>query len=67
MSRHLMTASAAVFLSAAVPTFGSTVVPWCGVDPASADPKLSRVSHTGKHRIPILYEREVATAAPSVS
>ena len=37
-----------------------------GVAPASADPKLSSVSHTGKHRIPILYEREVATSAPSM-
>jgi biotin synthase len=35
-----------------------------GVEPASADPKLDRVSHTGKHRIPILYEREVVGAAP---
>ncbi|HYO10753.1 MAG TPA: biotin synthase BioB [Tepidisphaeraceae bacterium] len=35
-----------------------------GVRPASADPQLSRVAHTGKHRIPILYEREVTAAAP---
>ena len=31
-----------------------------GVEPTVADPKLNRVSHTGRHRIPILYEREVA-------
>jgi hypothetical protein len=37
-----------------------------GVEPTSPDPKLSRVSRTGKHGIPILYEREVATAAPTV-
>ena len=37
-----------------------------GVMPSSADPQISSVSHTGKHRIPILYEREVATAAPSM-
>ena len=36
-----------------------------GVEPATADPKLSRVSHTGKHAIPILYEREVAVAEPA--
>jgi biotin synthase len=35
-----------------------------GVAPASADPKLSRITHTGRHNIPILYEQEtVATAA----
>jgi len=34
-----------------------------GVEPASDDPRLSRVSHTGRHNIPILYERE-AVAAP---
>jgi biotin synthase len=33
-----------------------------GVEP-NENPKLSSVSHTGKHRIPILYERET-TAAP---
>jgi hypothetical protein len=38
-----------------------------GVDPAEADPHLSRVSHTGKHRIPILYERETTVPAPSVA
>jgi len=32
---------------------------------ANGDPKLGAVSHTGKHRIPILYEREVVGAAPS--
>ena len=32
---------------------------------SNGDPKLSAVSHTGKHRIPILYEREVTAAAPS--
>jgi biotin synthase len=31
-----------------------------GVKPSSDDPRMSAVSHTGKHRIPILYEREVA-------
>jgi biotin synthase len=36
------------------------------VAPAGDDPKLSSVAHTGKHRIPILYEREVATTAPSM-
>jgi biotin synthase len=35
-----------------------------GISPANADPKLDRVSHTGKHGIPILYEREVVGAAP---
>jgi biotin synthase len=35
-----------------------------GVEPASPDPQLSAVSHTGRHRIPILYEREVTAAAP---
>jgi hypothetical protein len=37
-----------------------------GVEP-NGDPKLAAVSHTGKHRIPILYEREVVGAAPSPS
>jgi hypothetical protein len=37
-----------------------------GVAPAESNPKLSRVSHTGKHRIPILYEREAVAAPPSV-
>ena len=36
-----------------------------GVEPTSPDPKLSRVSHTGKHRIPILYEREVTAPEPA--
>jgi biotin synthase len=36
-----------------------------GVEPSTADPKLSPVSHTGKHRIPILYEREVKAGAPA--
>ena len=36
-----------------------------GVEPASVDPNISRVSYTGKHRIPILYEREAIAAAPS--
>lgn len=35
------------------------------VEPASPDPVLSRVSYTGRHRIPILYEREVSASAPS--
>ena len=33
--------------------------------PASDDPQISRVSYTGKHRIPILYEREAIAAAPA--
>src|SRR4051812_11474063 len=33
-----------------------------GGEPTTPDPTLARVSHTGKHRIPILYEREVATS-----
>jgi biotin synthase len=36
-----------------------------GVDPANDDPQISRVSYTGKHRIPILYEREAVAAAPA--
>jgi biotin synthase len=36
------------------------------VQPTSEKPALSRVAHTGKHRIPILYEREVTAAAPPV-
>jgi hypothetical protein len=36
-----------------------------GVLPTSPDPKLDRVSHTGKHNIPILYEREVTSSAPA--
>lgn len=36
-----------------------------GVEPTSESPQISRVSHTGLHRIPILYERELAAAAPS--
>ena len=35
-----------------------------GVSP-NGDPALSAVSHTGKHRIPILYEREVTASAPA--
>lgn len=35
------------------------------VKPSSDDPKLASVSHTGKHRIPILYEREVTAPAPA--
>jgi biotin synthase len=31
------------------------------------DPSLGNVAHTGKHRIPILYEREVTAAAPAGS
>jgi biotin synthase len=38
-----------------------------GVKPNCDDPKLANVSHTGKHGIPILYEREVAAAAPAGS
>ena len=36
-----------------------------GVEPTSADPQLSRIAHTGKHKIPILYEREAVAAAPA--
>ena len=35
------------------------------VSPTEPDPKLSRVSHTGKHSIPILYEREVVAPEPA--
>lgn len=31
-----------------------------GVQPSSDNPTINKVSHTGKHRIPILYEREVS-------
>jgi biotin synthase len=34
-----------------------------GVEPAAPDPKLSSVSHTGRHNIPILYERETVANA----
>lgn len=37
-----------------------------GVQP-NGDPRLATVSHTGKHRIPILYEREVTAAPPAAS
>ncbi len=37
-----------------------------GVASASDRPQLSSVSHTGKHRIPILYEREVAAAPETI-
>jgi biotin synthase len=32
---------------------------------AKGDPTLGNVAHTGKHRIPILYEREVVAPAPA--
>ena len=35
------------------------------VPPSSPDPRLSAVTHTGRHRIPILYEREVTAAEPA--
>jgi len=35
-----------------------------GVAPAGETPRLGTVTHTGKHRIPILYEREIAMPAP---
>ncbi|HEY7089372.1 MAG TPA: biotin synthase BioB [Tepidisphaeraceae bacterium] len=35
------------------------------VKPTSEDPVLSHVTHTGQHRIPILYEREVTAPAPA--
>jgi biotin synthase len=38
-----------------------------GVMPSSDNPQLNRVSHTGKHRIPILYEREVTAEAPATA
>ena len=34
---------------------------------ASGDPTLGNVAHTGKHRIPILYEREIVAPAPAGS
>lgn len=34
------------------------------VEPTSDRPRLNTVSHTGKHRIPILYERELVGSAP---
>jgi hypothetical protein len=37
-----------------------------GVKP-NGEPALGSVAHTGKHRIPILYEREVAAEAPAVA
>lgn len=36
-----------------------------GVQPSNESPTLSKISHTGKHRIPILYEREVSAPAPA--
>ena len=38
-----------------------------GVEPTTPDPALNSVSHTGRHRIPILYEREVTTAPPATA
>lgn len=35
-----------------------------GVTPSSPDPMLPSVSHTGRHNIPILYEREIAASLP---
>ena len=35
--------------------------------PTSSDPQLSKISHTGRHRIPILYEREATAPAPAHS
>src|SRR5439155_1128192 len=37
-----------------------------GVEPAGDDPHIAAVSHTGKHRIPILYERETVAAPPAI-
>jgi biotin synthase len=34
------------------------------VKPSSDNPILNRVSHTGKHRIPILYENEITAPTP---
>lgn len=36
-----------------------------GVEPSSENPTLSSISHTGRHRIPILYERETIGSAPA--
>jgi biotin synthase len=36
-----------------------------GVKPSCDDPRIGSVGYSGKYRIPILYEREVATSAPS--
>ena len=44
MTRHLLTASAAVFLSAATPAFGGAIVPWCGADAGSAPPATPYVA-----------------------
>jgi biotin synthase len=38
-----------------------------GVQPSSADPMLSNVSHTGRHNIPILYEREITASPPTAT
>jgi biotin synthase len=35
------------------------------VKPTNDDPRIASVSHTGKHKIPILYEREVTAPAPA--
>jgi len=32
---------------------------------SNGDPHLSAVTHTGRHHIPILYEREVTAIAPA--
>jgi biotin synthase len=37
-----------------------------GVQPASESPTLNNISHTGKHRIPILYEREVTASSAAI-
>ena len=36
-----------------------------GVEPTTPDPVLNRVSHSGRHRIPILYERELTAPEPA--
>jgi biotin synthase len=36
-----------------------------GVAPTSDKPRINNVSHTGRHNIPILYERELTAAEPA--
>ena len=36
-----------------------------GVEPTTDDPRLDRVTRSGRHGIPILYEREVVVAEPA--
>jgi biotin synthase len=38
-----------------------------GVEPSCPEPALNHITHTGRHRIPILYEREVTAEAPGAA